>query len=109
MAEQQQPADASAGLTVESLRRKVDLAVEMTAEARQQSERANDYYHGDQWTPEETAILQKRKQPVVTINRIQRKVDAVMAEDIDRRRRQQPTRCGDDRPVPLEDMDMQVG
>ena len=36
------------------------------------------YYHGDQWTKEEIATLRARKQPVVTSNRIVRKIDAVV-------------------------------
>src|SRR6476620_560647 len=36
------------------------------------------YYHGDQWTREEIAVLRARKQPVVTSNRIVRKIDAVV-------------------------------
>src|SRR6185437_1133534 len=43
-------------------------------EARQ----ARHYYHGDQWTSEEIAVLQRRKQPVVTSNRIERKINAVV-------------------------------
>jgi hypothetical protein len=36
------------------------------------------YYHGDQWTKEEISVLRARKQPVVTSNRIVRKIDAVV-------------------------------
>lgn len=36
------------------------------------------YYHGDQWTKEEIQTLRARKQPVVTSNRIVRKIDAVV-------------------------------
>jgi len=43
-------------------------------EARQ----ARHYYHGDQWTEAEIAVLQRRKQPVVTSNRIERKINAVV-------------------------------
>jgi len=39
---------------------------------------ARHYYHGDQWTKEEIATLRARKQPVVTSNRIVRKIDAVV-------------------------------
>jgi hypothetical protein len=39
---------------------------------------ARHYYHGDQWTKDEIAILRGRKQPVVTSNRIVRKIDAVV-------------------------------
>jgi hypothetical protein len=43
-------------------------------EARQ----ARHYYHGDQWTEAEIAVLQRRKQPVITSNRIERKINAVV-------------------------------
>lgn len=36
------------------------------------------YYHGDQWTADEIKKLKDRRQPVVTSNRIVRKVDAIV-------------------------------
>ena len=56
----------------------VDNAAELTQVARQLSERDRDYYDGFQYTPAEIAVLQKRKQPVITDNRIRRKVDAIV-------------------------------
>ena len=53
-------------------------------EARQ----ARHYYHGDQWSPEEIKTLRKRKQPVVTFNRINRKIDGVVG--VVQRLRQDP-------------------
>jgi hypothetical protein len=44
------------------------------AEQRQ----ARHYAHGDQWTAAEIAALKARKQPVVTYNRIGRKVDGIV-------------------------------
>ncbi len=38
---------------------------------------ARHYYHGAQYTPREIEILKERRQPVITINRINRKVDAI--------------------------------
>jgi len=35
------------------------------------------YYHGAQYTPEEIRILRERRQPVITINRINRKIDSI--------------------------------
>jgi hypothetical protein len=39
---------------------------------------ARHYYHGAQWTEEEIRVLERRKQPVITSNRIVRKIDAVV-------------------------------
>jgi len=47
------------------------------AEVREARE-ARQYYHGSQWTAAEVATLKKRKQPVVTSNRIVRKIDAIV-------------------------------
>jgi hypothetical protein len=44
----------------------------------EEAREARHYYHGDQWTAEEIAVLQRRKQPVVTSNRIERKINAVV-------------------------------
>jgi hypothetical protein len=52
-----------------------EASEESTREARKLSERDRDYYDNKQWTAEETAALEKRKQPVVTYNRIARKID----------------------------------
>ena len=39
---------------------------------------ARHYYHGDQWSTDEIATLRKRKQPIITFNRINRKIDGVV-------------------------------
>ena len=36
------------------------------------------YYHGAQWTAEQIEILRKRRQPVITFNRMARKVDSIV-------------------------------
>src|SRR5688572_9132662 len=36
------------------------------------------YYHGSQWTSEQINVLKKRRQPVMTFNRISRKIDGVV-------------------------------
>ena len=46
-----------------------------TRDARKLSERDRDYYDNKQWTADEISALEKRKQPVVTYNRIARKID----------------------------------
>jgi hypothetical protein len=37
-----------------------------------------DFYDGEQWTAEEIRVLNDRKQPIVTINRIKPKVDTII-------------------------------
>ena len=39
---------------------------------------ARRYYHGSHWTKDQIAVLKKRKQPVMTFNRIARKIDGVV-------------------------------
>jgi hypothetical protein len=58
-------------------RQYADFASAKTQEAAEMVE-ARHYYHGDQWTAAEIAKLRERKQPVVTSNRIVRKIDAVV-------------------------------
>lgn len=60
------------------LKSMVERAADMTSDARELSERDRDYYDGYQWTAEEQAVLRARKQPVITINRIKRKIDAMI-------------------------------
>ncbi|MDP5216702.1 hypothetical protein Q5Y75_05685 [Ruegeria sp. 2205SS24-7] len=66
------------GLDLQKLKQMVQNAADLTQEARVTSERDRDYYDEHQWTAEEQAVLEKRKQPVITINRIKRKVDAMV-------------------------------
>ena len=57
-------------------RRRRFHAYERDKEREQKEQRqARRYYHGKQWTDEETRRLQARKQPIVTDNRIGRKID----------------------------------
>lgn len=66
----------------------VENAVDLTASARELSERDRDYYDGYQLTPEEVKALKARKQPPLVINRIKRKVDAMVG--IEQRGRSDP-------------------
>jgi hypothetical protein len=47
------------------------------ADEIEEQKEARHYYHGVQWSPEEIKILRARKQPIVTYNRIARKIDGV--------------------------------
>lgn len=81
-----------AELPIEKLREMAETAADLTSEARTLSERDRDYYSGQQWTAQEIETLKRRKQPVVTINRIQRKVDAMVG--IEQRSRTDPRALG---------------
>lgn len=71
-----------------TLKRMVANAADLTSSAREASERDIDYYDGHQWTAQEIAALNERKQPIITINRIRRKIDAMVG--IEQRSRVDP-------------------
>jgi len=54
----------------------------------QEQQLARRYYHGSQWTDAQMKALNKRKQPVVTYNRVGRKINAVVG--LLERQRQDP-------------------
>jgi hypothetical protein len=58
---------------------------EKTREAREFSRRDRRYYDNDQWTAEEIAGLEARGQPVITKNRIARKINFILGEEIKKR------------------------
>ena len=47
-------------------------------ESRYLSERDRDYYDSKQWTSDEEAEMERRSQPIITINRIKPKVDFLL-------------------------------
>lgn len=70
--------DDSQYLSVAKLKKQYyDYLGAKTAEI-EEARQSRHYYHGDQWTEAEIAVLQRRKQPVVTSNRIERKINAVV-------------------------------
>ena len=71
-----------AEVNLEQLVHWVDSWETATQEARKLSERDRDYYDGKQWTSEEEAELNRRKQPVVTINRIAKKINYLLGTEI---------------------------
>jgi hypothetical protein len=79
---------ASAAPNVQRLRRRYLDFVETKRAEREESREAEHYYHADQWTAADRAVLAKRKQPIVTYNRIKRKIDGVVGVVI--RLRQDP-------------------
>lgn len=58
---------------------------EQTAKSREDARRDRDYYDGHQWTPEEVAALEARNQPVIVKNRIARKINFILGEEIKKR------------------------
>ena len=60
-------------------------AEQATVDAREEAQRARDYYDDKQYTPEETAILRKRKQPIVTNNRIKPKINYLLGQELSKR------------------------
>ncbi len=71
----EQPQQQSAGLPVETLVQFFEESEQATDEPRKKSERDRDYYDGNQWTAQELAELQRRKQPPTVANRIKTKID----------------------------------
>jgi len=65
-----------------------ESAEELTREARQDAETCRDYVDGKQWTDAEIEALKKRKQPIITINRMKRKIDFL--KGVEKRQRTDP-------------------
>ena len=59
--------------------------VTSTSDSRELAERDRDYVDNKQWTAEEQAILRKRKEPIVTINRIKPKIDSLIGLEVQSR------------------------
>ena len=62
-----------------------ETAEEATTDSRAEAERDRDYRNGVQWTAEEVAALTKRKQPVITIDRIGPKIDFLVGMEASQR------------------------
>jgi hypothetical protein len=69
-------------------KRQFDEYLDNTQESRQLAEKCRDYKDGKQWTAAEEAVLKKRKQPVITDNKIQDKVNTLMG--LERQQRTDP-------------------
>jgi len=70
--------DQDEGYSLAKLRRQFTDYIGTKSDEIKEQREARHYYHGDQWTSDERATLQKRKQPVVTWNRIARKIDGIV-------------------------------
>jgi hypothetical protein len=69
---------ASEPMALSRLRRQYQDYVGSKRDEIAEAQEARRYYHGAQWTAEEIKVLNERRQPVITYNRIQRKVDGVV-------------------------------
>ena len=63
-------------------------AYDSSIDSRAEAELSRDYYDGKQWTAAEIETLKKRKQPVITDNRIKDKVEYLLG--LERRTRTDP-------------------
>jgi|WetSurMetagenome_2_1015567.scaffolds.fasta_scaffold10214_5 hypothetical protein len=62
-----------------------DDSIEKSAGAQKRSRKARDYYDNHQWTAAEEQILKERQQPIITKNRIARKINFFLGEEIRKR------------------------
>lgn len=72
--------------TLETLVAYIDKFLEATVEERKTAEQCRDYYDGHQWTNREIEELNERNQPVLTFNRIKRKVNTLLGDEVANRR-----------------------
>jgi hypothetical protein len=75
-----------------------DEAEELSLDSRNTAEKCRDYYDHKQWTSQEAAFVRKRKQPVITRNRIKPKVDFLKGVELETRTDPEasPTTPGDE-------------
>lgn len=69
---------AQGGYSVTRLHRQYSDFVYAKRVEIEEQRQARHYYHGDQLTKEEVAVLKARKQPIVISNRIGRKIDGIV-------------------------------
>lgn len=66
------------GIDHAGLKKKYLAYLDNKSEEIREQQNARRYYHGTQYTAEQIRVLNKRKQPVVTYNRVGRKINAVV-------------------------------
>jgi hypothetical protein len=74
--------------TLNWLIRQFNESADVTQNSRKEAEIHRDYYDGKQWSEKELAILEARKQPAVTDNRIKDKIDYSLG--LERKQRTDP-------------------
>ncbi|WP_375790882.1 hypothetical protein ACE102_33745 [Bradyrhizobium sp. vgs-9] len=72
------PAEEGAYVSLSTLKRRYQDYLTTKREERDEEDRSDRYYHGDQWTSDEIQKLKDRGQPVVTDNQIQPNIDGVV-------------------------------
>jgi hypothetical protein len=70
--------DEESYLPVEKLKRQYLDYVGAKVLEIEEMRTARHYYHGSQWTADEIKILRARRQPIITYNRINRKIDGIV-------------------------------
>ncbi|TXH32069.1 MAG: hypothetical protein E6Q98_25790 [Rhodospirillaceae bacterium] len=72
------PSEKGQYASLSTLKRRYQDYLTSKRDERDEEERSDRYYHGDQWTASEIAKLNERGQPIVTDNQIQPNVDGVV-------------------------------
>jgi len=62
-----------------------ELYEDATQDARDWAHKCRDYYDGKQWTAEELAVLEARNQPPTVINRVFKKINYLIGQEIQAR------------------------
>lgn len=70
--------EGEAGFTHEQLKKQYLSYLDAKNDEIKEQQDARRYYHGAQWTDKQVKAFNKRRQPVVTYNRIGRKINAVV-------------------------------
>lgn len=83
-----QPQEAKPTEDLGEKRRKFRAYEQNKTRELEEAQHARRYYHGKQWTDDEVARLRRRGQPVITDNRIARKVDFLVG--VEQRMRRDP-------------------
>src|SRR6185312_70034 len=66
------------GVSHDELKKQYLTYLEIKNEEIKEQQDARRYYHGAQWTDKQIKAFNKRRQPVVTYNRIGRKINAIV-------------------------------
>src|SRR5215471_3047819 len=70
--------DASGYYSLDQLKRQYYDYLGVKTQEIEEARESRRYYHGAQWTDKEIKALKRRRQPIITSNRIMRKIDAVV-------------------------------